>query len=146
LAAFAFVCAVGCSQLANAQTVRGHITGVVVDEAGKALQDVYVTAHGVEQAQLMKTDAEGEFRLHDLVAGRYVLTVARDGYTTIVHSGMMVRGGKIARLSMVMKHAADWVKPITETADPYALMPAGSRLPVELLAKNTPPTRTRRTR
>jgi len=34
---------------------------VVVDEAGKALQDVYVTAHGVEQAQLMKTDPSGEF-------------------------------------------------------------------------------------
>lgn len=146
LTALAFACVAAWSQLANAQTVRGHITGVVVDEAGKPLQDVYVTAHGVEQAQLMKTDASGEFRLHDLVAGRYVLTIARDGYTTIVHSGMMIRGGKIAHLSLTMKHAADWVKPIGETPDPYALMPAGSRLPVELLAKNSIPARPRRLR
>ena|SRR6478672_2406361 len=137
LAAFAFVCAAGSSQLANAQTVRGHITGVVVDEAGKALQDVYVTAHGVEQAQLMKTDPSGEFRLHDLVAGRYVLTVARDGYTTIVHSGMMVRGGKIAHLSLVMKVATDWAAPIVETPDPFALLPVASRVSVDLVARNT---------
>ncbi len=146
LTALAFVCAAGWSHAASAQTIRGHITGVVVDEAGKPLQDVYVTAHGVEQAQLMKTDASGEFRLHDLVAGRYVLTVARDGYTTIVHSGMMVRGGKIAQLSLTMKAAADWVKPIGETPDPYALMPASSRFPVELLAKNSIPARPRRVR
>jgi Carboxypeptidase regulatory-like domain len=146
LTALAFICAAGWSPLAGAQTVRGHITGIIVDDAGKPLPDVYVTAHGVEQAQLMKTDDAGEFRLHDLVAGRYVLTVARDGYTTIVHSGLMVRGGKIAQLSMKMNHSVDWVKPISEAPDPFALMPAGSRLPVELLVKNTPPTRTRRTR
>ena len=146
LTALSFVCVASWSQLAAAQTVRGHITGIIVDEAGKPLQDVYVTAHGVEQAQLMMTDEAGAFRLHDLVAGRYVLTVARDGYTTIVHSGLMVRGGKIAQLSMKMNHAADWVKPIAETPDPFALMPAGSLLPVESFVKNTPPARARRTR
>jgi len=146
LTAIAFVCLAGWSQLANAQVIRGHITGVVVDEAGKPMQDVYVTAHGVEQAQLMKTDASGEFRLHDLVAGRYVLTVARDGFTTIVHSGMMVRGSKIAHLTLTMKADPAWVKPISETPDPYALMPAGSRLPVDLLAKNSVPTRAHRVR
>jgi len=122
--------------LASAQIVGGHITGVVVDEQGKALPEVFVTAHGVEQAQLMKTDATGEFRLHDLVPGRYVLTVARDGFTTIVHSGIMVRGGKIARLPLVMKMAADWAKPIAETPDPFSLMPVTSRIPFDLIAKN----------
>jgi carboxypeptidase family protein len=146
LTAIAFVCVAGWSQFANAQVIRGHITGVVVDESGKPMQDVYVTAHGVEQAQLMKTDAAGEFRLHDLVAGRYVLTVARDGFTTIVHSGLMVRGSKIAHLSLTMKTDPAWVKPIGEATDPYALMPAGSRLPVELLAKNSTPTSARRVR
>ena len=136
LTVLAFVAVAGWSRQASAQIVGGHITGTVIDEFGKPLQEVFVTAHGVEQAQLMKTDASGEFRLHDLVPGRYVLTVARDGFTTIVHSGIMVRGGKIAHLPLVMKVAADWAKPITETPDPYALMPATSRMPVELIAKN----------
>ena len=137
LTAIAFVCVAGFSHGASAQTVRGHITGVVNDEAGKTLPDVFVTSHGVEQAQLMKTDSSGEFRLHDLVAGRYVLTIARDGYTTIVHSGMMVRGGRIARLSLVMKVVPDAAPSIVETPDPFALLPVASRVPVDLIAKNT---------
>jgi len=144
LAILAFVGVAGWNQVASAQMVGGHITGVVVDELGKPLPEVFVTAHGVEQAQVMKTDATGEFRLHDLVPGRYVLTVARDGFTTIVHSGIMVRGGKIARLPLVMKMAVDWAKPIAETPDPYSLMPVSSRMPVELLARKTNPKRTAR--
>jgi len=144
LTVLAFVVAAGWSRQASAQIVGGHITGTVLDEFGKPLSEVFVTAHGVEQAQLMKTDETGEFRLHDLVPGRYVLTVARDGFTTIVHSGVMVRGGKIARLPMVMKVAADWAKPIAETPDPYALMPASSRMSVEMIAKNNPKNNRRR--
>ena len=140
IAILAFVGVAGWSQLASAQIVGGHITGVVVDERGKPLPEVFVTAHGVEQAQVMKTETNGEFRLHDLVPGRYVLTVARDGFTTIVHSGIMVRGGKIAHLPLVMKLDANWAKPIAETPDPFSLLPVASRVP-ELVAKNTKNTR-----
>lgn len=136
LVALSFVVLVGWSQSARAQIVGGHITGVVVDELGKPLSGVYVTAHGVEQAQLMKTDASGEFRLHDLVPGRYVLTIARDGFTTIVHSGIMIRAGKVANLPLVMKVAADWAKPITEAPDPFSLMPSASHIPADLIATN----------
>jgi len=144
LTVLAFVAAAGWSRPASAQIVGGHIAGKVVDEVGKPLPEVFVTAHGVEQSQLMKTDGTGEFRLHDLVPGRYVLTVARDGFTTIVHSGIMVRGGKVANLPLVMKIAADWAKPIAETPDPYALLPVTSRMPVELIAKNNPKNNRRR--
>jgi len=137
LTAMAFLGALASISVANAQIVGGHITGVVTDELGKPVCDVYVTAHGVEQSQLIKTDTTGEFRLHDLVPGRYVLTVARDGFTTIVHSGIMVRGGKTARMPLVMKVAANWATPISEAPDPFALMPPSSRRPVDLMAKNT---------
>ena len=143
VAVFALVVFAGWARPASAQVVGGHITGVVVDELGKPVQDVFVTAHGVEQAQVMKTDGTGEFRLHDLVPGRYVLTVARDGFTTIVHSGVMVRGGKIARLPLVMKAALDAVKPVLETPDPYALLPVTSHVPVDMLARNTPKSKVR---
>ncbi len=128
----------GSSRPAAAQIVGGHIAGVVVDELGQPLAEVFVTAHGPEQSQLMKTDAKGQFRLHDLIPGRYVLTVARDGFTTIVHSGMMVHGGRIAQMSLVLKISPDWAKPIAETPDPFALLPPASRISSDLVARNTP--------
>jgi hypothetical protein len=135
--ALAAVVGVTLSSPASAQTVGGHITGLITDELGQPVPQVYVTAHGVEQSQLMKTEADGQFRLHDLVPGRYVLTIARDGFTTIVHSGIMVRGGKIAQLPLVLKVAPNFAKPISEAPDPFALLPAASRLATDLIAKNT---------
>ena len=143
LTVFAFLGALASMSVANAQILGGHISGLITDEVGKPVCDVYVTAHGAEQSQVMKTDATGEFRLHDLVPGRYVLTVARDGFTTIVHSGIMVRSAKNARLPLVMKLAPNFASPIAEAPDPYALMPPSSHLAVELIAKNTPPRRRR---
>ncbi len=137
LVGLAFVIVAGRSHSATGQQgVVGHITGGVVDELGKPISDVYVTAHGAEQSQLMKTDAAGEFRLHDLVPGRYVLTVARDGFTTIVHSGIMVHGGKVAHLPLVLKIAPNWAKPIAAAADPFALFPPASHVPADLVASN----------
>lgn len=136
LAVLGFAAIVAWSGVANAQ-VRGNITGVVTDEQGKPVEQVYVTAHGFEQSQLMKTGDSGEFRLHDLVPGRYVLTIARDGFTTIVHSGIMVRAGKTAHLPLVMKVATNWATPIGEAPDPFALMPPSSRVPADLIARNT---------
>lgn len=136
LTAIAAVGIIASSGAARAQIVGGHIAGVVTDETGKPVCDVFVTAHGAEQSQLIKTDTDGQFRLHDLVPGRYVLTVARDGFTTIVHSGLMIRGGKTTQLPLVMKIAPNWAAPIVEAPDPFALMPPASRVAVELVAKN----------
>ncbi len=88
---------------AFAQNPVGHIAGVINDEKGAAVAGVFVTAHGSDQSQRMQTDADGQYRLHDLVAGRYVLTAALDGYTTVVRSGVMVKVGKTATLPLVMK-------------------------------------------
>jgi hypothetical protein len=144
LTVMAFLGALASMSVANAQIVGGHITGVITDELGKPVCDVYVTAHGVEQSQLIKTDTTGEFRLHDLVPGRYVLTVARDGFTTIVHSGIMVRGGKTAQLPLVMKVSANWAAPINEAPDPFALLPPSSHVSADLIAGYTPTTATRK--
>jgi hypothetical protein len=139
----AFLGALASMSVVKAEVVGGHISGVITDEVGKPVCDVYVTAHGTEQSQMIKTDATGEFRLHDLIPGRYVLTVARDGFTTIVHSGIMVRANKNARLPLVMKVAPNWASPISEAVDPFALMPPSSRVSVDIIAKNTTPRRRR---
>jgi hypothetical protein len=97
--------ALACAGSVYAQSAGGHITGVIIDENGQPVPDVYVTAHGTDQSQRNLTDAKGQFLLHDLVAGRYVLTAARDGYTTVVRNGVMVHVSKTASLPLVMKIA-----------------------------------------
>jgi hypothetical protein len=88
-----------------AQSASGNISGVITDEQGAPVSGVFVTAHGTDQSQRFQTGADGQYRLHDLVAGRYVLTAARDGYTTVVRNGVMVRVGKTAPLPLVLKIA-----------------------------------------
>lgn len=94
-----------CAASAFAQSASGHIAGVITDEHGQPVPEVYVTAHGTEQSQRIQTDADGQFLLHDLMAGRYVLTAARDGYTTVVRNGVMVKVGKTATMPLVVKTA-----------------------------------------
>jgi hypothetical protein len=94
-----------CVRSASAQSAGGHIIGVITDEQGAPVPDVFVTAHGSDQSQVFKTSANGEYRLHDLTAGRYVLTAARDGYTTVVRNGVMVHVKKTASLPLVLKGA-----------------------------------------
>jgi hypothetical protein len=91
--------------VASAQSTRGHITGVIPDEQGRPVPGVFVTAHGTDQSQRIATGPDGQYLLHDLAAGRYVLTAALDGYTTVVRNGIMVRVGKTAALPLVMKIA-----------------------------------------
>lgn len=99
------VSVLGCGAVGQAQSIGGHIAGVITDEQNRPVRDVYVTAHGTDQSQRMKTDAKGQFMLRDLVAGRYVLTAALDGYTTVVRNGVMVRGSRTQMLSIEMKVA-----------------------------------------
>jgi len=94
---------VACAPYGYAQSPGGHIAGVITDEQGGGVANVFVAAHGSDQSQVFKTDEDGEYRLHDLVPGRYVLTAARDGYITVVRNGVMVRVGKTATLPLVMK-------------------------------------------
>ena len=94
-----------CAGPAVAQNARGHIAGVITDEQGQPVRGVFVTAHGTDQSQRITTGSSGEYRLQNLAAGRYVLTAARDGYTTVVRNGVMVHVGKTAGLPLVMKIA-----------------------------------------
>jgi hypothetical protein len=89
----------------SAQSTRGHIAGVIIDEQGRPVRGVFVTAHGTDQSQRIATGPDGQYRLHDLAAGRYVLTAALDGYTTVVRNGVMVHVGKTAALPLVLKIA-----------------------------------------
>jgi hypothetical protein len=82
-----------------ARAERLHISGVVTDAQGAPVPGVFVTAHGNDQSKRIQTDREGRYLL-DLIAGRYVLTAALDGYTTAVRNGFMVKVGKTAAMPL----------------------------------------------
>ncbi len=93
-----------CAPFARAQSASGHISGVITDEQGAPVRGVFVTAHGYNQSKRIKTDSSGHYLLHDLLAGRYVVTAALDGYTTVVRNGVMVRVGRTAAMPLMMKN------------------------------------------
>jgi hypothetical protein len=109
-----------CTRFAYGQSASGHIAGVITDGQGTPVPGVFVTAHGVDQSKRIQTDSEGQYLLHDLIAGRYVLTAALDGYATVVRNGVMVRVGKTATLPLVLKNVQ------VDNAQPQAPTPARS--------------------
>jgi hypothetical protein len=109
-----------CASFASAQSASGHIAGVITDEQGTPVPGVFVTAHGADQSKRIQTDSEGQYLLPNLLAGRYVLTAALDGYTTVVRNGVMVHVGKTATLPLVLKNGQG------DNAQPQAPIPARS--------------------
>src|SRR5690349_6952106 len=72
----------------NAQ--KGQISGQVLDSStGQPLKKAWVTARQAERGgrsgSTTVTDAQGSFLLKDLEAGRYVISVQRNGYVSQVY-------------------------------------------------------------
>jgi hypothetical protein len=119
--ALTFLACLACAPVAHAQSASGHISGVITDEQGAPVPGVFVTAHGTDQSKRIQTGSDGQYLIHDLLAGRYVLTAARDGYTTVVRNGVMVRVGRTAAMPFVLKNVE------ADNAQPQAPAPAPAR-------------------
>src|SRR5262249_14553860 len=61
----------------------GGIFGKVVDEQGGVLPGVSVIVKGPGAPVTVYTDARGEFRVTNIDAGNYTLTVALQGFSTV---------------------------------------------------------------
>ncbi len=86
--------------VAVAQSSRGRLTGIVTDSSGGLLPGVTVTLTGVER-RTTTTDARGEFRFVDLVAGSYELRAELAGFATLTRR-VTVTGGSTPRLTLQM--------------------------------------------
>ena len=66
----------------QSQGSRGHIAGVVKDDAGAVVADTEVSLVNAHQAVLSKTrtDSEGRFRFADVPAGSYAVAVFRQNF------------------------------------------------------------------
>ena len=84
----------GCWLPATAQIQGGGITGIVKDQQGGILPGATAMLQGVDATRSSVTDASGTFHFLDLAPGPYKLTIALNGFRTLVREGLIVEVGK----------------------------------------------------
>jgi hypothetical protein len=78
-----------------AQVAGGTISGSVRDSSGRAITGTQVTVKNSETAILrsVEADNEGIYTAPNLVAGRYAISASKEGFETVVRSGVVVTVG-----------------------------------------------------
>src|SRR5438094_1029755 len=98
-----------------AQFQTGNIYGKVQAKDGSVLPGVTVTLTGIGAPQTTVTDAQGNFRFVSLSPGNYTLKADLAGYGTATRSGVGVRVGANADVSMTLNPSVS--ESITVTAE-----------------------------
>jgi hypothetical protein len=88
------VSGVGVTRL-KAQAATATILGTVTDASGAAVPDaaVQVKNTGTGATQSTTSDAQGRFRLPELVVGNYDIQATKMGFSTVVHNGITLNVG-----------------------------------------------------
>src|SRR5688500_17561373 len=76
-------------------TAEGSIRGTVKDEQGCVLPGVAISAKSPQAPTLVTTitDAEGSYRLQNVLPGEYVLTAELEGFSRIQQTGIVINAG-----------------------------------------------------
>ncbi len=92
-AAGVLLCAAGLSQLYAQQS--GTISGTVLDQAGKPIQDAVVElkSESTGASRSVISDAEGKFLVSDLTLGTYSIRASAPGFALATRSGGQVTAG-----------------------------------------------------
>src|SRR5580692_207925 len=82
------LCTAGVNRL-NAQGATATVLGTITDASGAAIPDAMVQVRnvGTGVAQSISADAQGRYRVPDLVVGDYEVQAAKAGFSTVVHKG-----------------------------------------------------------
>jgi len=91
--------------LAQTQMTTGVIQGAVSDQQGGVVPgaDVEVKSPDTNFSKSLKTDSDGRFVFLQLSPGRYTLTVAKQGFATLVQENLTLTVGQAISLSLSMK-------------------------------------------
>src|ERR1700674_5724754 len=87
---------------ASAQEGRGSITGTVKDSGGGVLKGALVTLQPTEKRAV--SDDQGQFRITDVAAGQYTLTVSYVGLANFTNT-VAVNAGQTASVDSVLNVA-----------------------------------------
>ena len=88
----------------DAQTSTGSISGTVTDESGSPISGVTVSVKSKKPKfkDSGTTGSSGQFEFSDLSAGKYVLTVKKDGYSS-AKKGVKLKAGQNKVVSIQLK-------------------------------------------
>ncbi len=104
---------------AQTQITSGVIQGTVVDPQGAVVQGATVEARNVDtnQSRSLSTGADGRFVFLQLTSGRYLVTVRKAGFATVVQENLSLTVGQAINLNLSLKVSAiDETVTVTGTA------------------------------
>ena len=101
-----FVALAGLGLYAEAQTNTGNVYGNVIDESGGALPGGTATLTGERQPMTTSVDAQGLFRFLKVPPGKYTLTVAMPGFTTLTRENVIVSVGSNTQVDVQLRLSA----------------------------------------
>src|ERR1044072_2127045 len=87
---------------ASSAFAQASISGVVRDSSGGVLPGVTVEASSpdlIERVRSAVTDADGQYRIVDLRAGRYALPFSPPGFSTVRREGIELAGSFVATIN-----------------------------------------------
>src|SRR5439155_2596869 len=87
------------------QNIRGSIVGNVSDSSGAVVPGAQIKVTNQETGIAVKptTDASGTYTVPDLLAGTYMVSVAKEGFKTHEFSGIRLLTGQTARQDTVLE-------------------------------------------
>ena len=126
LALFLFLAS---SSYAQTSLVGGTLEGEIRDSSGGRIPSVTVTLREIDTQQVreISTDAEGEFRISELRAGTYEISVSQPGFAPYRHTGLTVPLGSTVHLEIVLQPGTVSTQ-VTVTAQPPAIDPSQTSL------------------
>ena len=104
---------------AQTQITTGVIQGTIVDPQGGLVQDAAVEARNLDtnQSRALSTGADGRFVFLQLTSGRYLVTVRKAGFATVVQENVVLTVGQAINLNLPMKvSSVDETVTVTATA------------------------------
>ena len=116
---------------AFAQTFRGGINGTVTDAAGAVVPGALVTVLEVDTGQVKTapSSSAGDFLFQDLPLGKYSVTVAAPGFSTVKTDDIMVSAGSTYTLAVKL--------PISASSQTVEVQAAGVALDTTSVTQTT---------
>jgi hypothetical protein len=110
---------IAVSTAAQTQITTGVIQGTVVDQTGAAVVDAAVEVRNIETNfnKTVNTDSDGRFVFLLLPPGRYIVSVTKQGFATLVQENLELTVGKAISLNLSMK-VSEVAERITISAAP----------------------------
>ena len=96
------------AQFGFGQAIDGNIVGTIVDATGAAVPNVTLELQNVDTGvrATAKSNATGEYRLNNVLVGRYKVTASAAGFTTASLNNVVVELNKTSTVNLTMQVGA----------------------------------------